>query len=327
MANIDNKIKREPLLQRILQEVGDIDREVKKEVSDLKSNKILQHRDLIPQYEKEAGRTLIIYVAQIRNQKSQIHYSDIAPLGSMLSNCGIVDNLDLMLHSPGGSGEVAEKIVEMCREYTKKEFRVIVPNMAKSAGTLTALGADKIVMGYCSELGPIDAQVPIVVSGMPRHVSAISVIRARDNLIQKIEEERESNKNYAGYFQQLSLIDPVFVEECIRGINFAIDFVMKWLPAYMLKDVDKREEIAKTIATNLAQLSPQDDRFTHGRMIGAQEARKMGLKIDYLKKDDSLWNILWEIYLRSEVFLMLNNTKERNITKLFFDKSSFLLAN
>ena len=38
-------------------------------------------------------------------------------------------------------------------------LRVIVPDFAKSAGTLIALGADWIVMSDTSELGPIDPQV------------------------------------------------------------------------------------------------------------------------------------------------------------------------
>ena len=40
-------------------------------------------------------------------------------------------------------------------------LRVIVPDYAKSAGTLIALGADRIVMGETSELGPIDPQITL----------------------------------------------------------------------------------------------------------------------------------------------------------------------
>jgi ClpP class serine protease len=53
-------------------------------------------------------------------------------------------------------------MVDMCRTHlagTDQKLRVIVPNIAKSAATLFALGADEILMGYLSELGPIDPQV------------------------------------------------------------------------------------------------------------------------------------------------------------------------
>ena len=70
----------------------------------------------------------------------------------------------------------------------------MVPNMAKSAGTLIALGADRIVMGYCSELGPIDPQIRIVVSNSPQLVSAWTFIRARDVLIERVTDARRNMK-------------------------------------------------------------------------------------------------------------------------------------
>lgn len=38
-------------------------------------------------------------------------------------------------------------------------LRVVVPDFAKSAGTLMALGSDAVVMSDTSELGPIDPQI------------------------------------------------------------------------------------------------------------------------------------------------------------------------
>src|SRR5262249_2099075 len=69
-------------------------------------------------------------------------------------------DLHLILDSPGGDGETAVRLVRSaqarCRELT-----VIVPNQAKSAGTLLAIGAHHIVMGPSSDLGPVDPQFRI----------------------------------------------------------------------------------------------------------------------------------------------------------------------
>lgn len=66
--------------------------------------------------------------------------------------------LDLIVHSPGGSPEAAEQIVEYLR--TQFDYiRCFVPLQAKSAATMIALGCDEIVMGHHSELGPIDPQI------------------------------------------------------------------------------------------------------------------------------------------------------------------------
>ena len=71
--------------------------------------------------------------------------------------------LDLLLQSPGGDIDKAENIVYMCRNRFSS-FRVIVPESAKSAATLIALAADSIIMGYTSELGPIDPQIEAFIS-------------------------------------------------------------------------------------------------------------------------------------------------------------------
>jgi ClpP class serine protease len=54
--------------------------------------------------------------------------------------------VDLILHSPGGSAEAAESIVEYLRTRFDR-VRVIVPVAAMSAATMMALSADEIVMG------------------------------------------------------------------------------------------------------------------------------------------------------------------------------------
>ena len=108
--------------------------------------------------------------------------SDIPVLGDLLRSLGDVETLNLLIHSPGGDGTVVEKFVSLCRAQCKR-FRVIIPNEAKSAATLIALGADQIVMGPPSELGPIDAQIPVIANGLYRLISAQSFIDARDDLL------------------------------------------------------------------------------------------------------------------------------------------------
>lgn len=97
---------------------------------------------------------MIVYISV-----KEISPDDIPPFGDLLQDINETD-LDLLLQSLGGDIDKAEKIVYMCREKAKS-FRVIIPESAKSAATLIALAADSIVMGYISELGPIDPRVVI----------------------------------------------------------------------------------------------------------------------------------------------------------------------
>jgi len=70
--------------------------------------------------------------------------------------------LDLILHSPGGSAQAGEQKLEYSR--TRFDYiRAIVPLQAKSAATMIALGCDEILMGDHSEPGPIDPQILVPV--------------------------------------------------------------------------------------------------------------------------------------------------------------------
>jgi len=116
-------------------------------------------RQLIEEIQSETQRELIVYIANLQHPGGGIDRNDVLAFGDLLEDKANVD-LDLLLQSPGGDIDVAEKIMYMCTRKAKS-FRVIVPESAKSAATLIALAADEIVMGYTSELGPIDPQITI----------------------------------------------------------------------------------------------------------------------------------------------------------------------
>lgn len=64
----------------------------------------------------------------------------------------------LVIESPGGYARDAFSIARMlCRH--AGGFLAVVPSYAKSAATLLALGAERILMGADAEFGPLDAQL------------------------------------------------------------------------------------------------------------------------------------------------------------------------
>jgi serine dehydrogenase proteinase len=68
------------------------------------------------------------------------------------------ERIHVILDSTGGSLDSAYKVVLYLRTFAK-EVRVYVPNRAKSAATLIAVGADRVVMSPFAELGPLDTQI------------------------------------------------------------------------------------------------------------------------------------------------------------------------
>jgi hypothetical protein len=262
----------------------------------------------------EKPRRLLVYVANINHQASGVNPADIVPFGDALAPIQKVKNLDLMIHTFGGSGETAEKIVEMCRNHCQEEFRVIVPNMAKSAGTLIALGADQIVMGYCSELGPIDPQVRIVVGNSPQFVSAWTFIHARDNLIAQANQAIAKKESPSPFLQQLAAIDPVFVTHCEQLMTFAKQLGRKWIASRLAAKGFSKDDAEQQADKVIKFLSNVEEHITHGRLILARELKsncEPPLGIAELDEEDESWQLLWELYVRCEVFLASNPPKAK----------------
>ena len=68
-------------------------------------------------------------------------------------------NVLLILVTLGGDPHVAYRCARLLQD-NYKEFSIFIPSLCKSAGTLLAIGAHKVIMAPFGELGPIDLQVP-----------------------------------------------------------------------------------------------------------------------------------------------------------------------
>ncbi|MDB6060258.1 MAG: hypothetical protein JWM78_361 [Verrucomicrobiaceae bacterium] len=112
---------------------------------------------LIRDIEEETGRQLIVYFTDCERSNAQIDGSDDAYIAELLQKCA-GKATDLLLETNGGMTDATEKISAQLRQATP-DLRVIVPRRAKSNGTLIALCGTSILMGFESELGPIDPSI------------------------------------------------------------------------------------------------------------------------------------------------------------------------
>ena len=264
---------------------------------------------------------LVSYILRFGHAKTLMHTADIPSLETVLNSVTGAEQINLLLHSPGGDGTVAEKMVDMCRAHLSgdnRKFRVIVPNIAKSAATVLTLGADQILMGYCSELGPIDPQVPIAVSGITQWVSAFAFVEARDKLMARISEAVKNNEATIGLLTQLAGLNIPFTDEMENQIGFAKKTAVTLLDKYMLKPKYPEPEARATAANEIAEKLLSKQLFpAHGHYIDGASASQIGLAVEVLDKDDELWKLLWEYYIRSEVQMNLQIQPPLIKTKLF----------
>lgn len=85
----------------------------------------------------------------------------------------------LLVHSPGGYANCAFKLAHGINRHCGS-FLVVVPRWAKSAATLLALGASRIILGSQGELGPLDAQVSD--AEREQDLSALDEVQALERL-------------------------------------------------------------------------------------------------------------------------------------------------
>ena len=213
-------------------------------------------------------------------------------------------DLDLLIHSGGGDLDSAEKIVCMCRDKCKS-FRVIIPQYAKSAATLITLAADSILMGYTSELGPIDPQISITLrDGKMLTRPAYSYLEG----LKKIKDEIKQDPSFiTTYLPLLEQLDPALLHYCQQAIERSKRFAYKWLCKYMCKGDTKK---AATIAEKLCDVAKY---LTHGVVIDHKEAKdELKLEVEFLDPNDKLWQEFWALYCQYEV-----DIRKMGVNKIF----------
>jgi hypothetical protein len=281
----DTTLQATPVFQRIVNELSSAHQVRKPIIQSIES--ITHHK-------------LVTYCALVQHPAAAIGYDDVPPFSALLGPLDNYAGLDLLVNSGGGSGDVAEKLVSMCRQFVPdgKTFRLIVPNLAKSAATMLGLAADRIVMGYCSELGPIDPQVAQVLpGGLVQYIAAKSFIDA----FQKIKDEVEqTGKLNQAYVPSLSNVNIAFLDFCEKATERARSYAMTWLPKHMCRGRADPADAAKAIAASLLDVSKY---LSHAQIIDAEEATRIGLAIEFLPPADQLWQLIWEYYCRADLFM------------------------
>lgn len=234
-------------------------------------------RQYLLQLHQRTGRNVIVY------------YSGWLSKPDTIPNLGIVDEdkngfmmavhgldrskgLDLMLHTPGGNLGATESIVDYLRKMFPADIRVIVPQLAMSAGTMIACCSNKILMAKHSSLGPIDPQV--------RGVPAYGVIQEFRRAYREIKRDPVKAEVWRPILMKYS---PTFLSECDLGIKWASQFVDGQLRAHMFRGVKGAGERAKKVVKGLTDYRGNK---AHNRHINFDDCKKIGLDVEPIETVD-----------------------------------------
>jgi hypothetical protein len=245
-----------------------------------------QRQAIIRRIQDNTGRKLLCYVA---GDAAPLDRDDPVGFVDLLHNVQAGQDVDLLLHTVGGDIDVAEKLITMLRtKVGTGRLRVVVPDFAKSAGTLIAIGADVIVMSDMSELGPIDPQI-VLTDGNGNRIrhsvqSYIDAYKAHTTALKK-------DPNDVAAAIMLGKLDPATVKLFESVMTRARSLAETLLQQGMFKELGNWSQAASAlIDTNRWQ--------SHGQMISWQDATdpKIGLTVDYLDPKSDLWTEYWQIY-------------------------------
>jgi hypothetical protein len=197
--------------------------------------------------------------------------------------------LDLIVHSPGGSLEAADQVVQYLRA-KYDNIRAIVPHNAMSAACMLCCACDEIIMGKQSAIGPIDPQLSWP-SPQGTPVSA-----AAQSLLDELKEAREvvgSNPHLAPIWAtRLQQFPPGIFATCRTTMELAESKVREWLENYMFRSDPASHKPAEISAW----LAAAPTHKTHGRPIGFDLCLEKGLKVTRLESSQEFQDAVLSVF-------------------------------
>lgn len=228
---------------------------------------------------------------------------DMDMLMAVLQETDLSKGLALLISSPGGDGLAAERILNACRTCSNTgNYIAIVAGKAKSAATMICFGASKIMMGPSSELGPVDPQIIRSEDGNTKRFSVFNYINSYEKLFNRAVKVKG---NLEPFLQQLARYDEREIEELRSAMSLSEDISVRALMTGMLKGKTKTK-IKKDIEVFL---NPSVGTKSHGRPIYFDEASKCGLNIEEMDVKSEIWNVAYELYVRTDQYVSTRVTK------------------
>lgn len=197
--------------------------------------------------------------------------------------------LHMILDSPGGDGETAVRMVRSAQARTS-ELTIIVPDQAKSAATILALGAHRILMGPTSDLGPVDPQFPVGEGQRRALVSAKDIIAA----VEAAEKAIAGNPDtYPLHSSLLSEVDALKVQQARSALERTSDLVAEALRSHPGRSEQQVNGLKRKLKKPLIDLPKE-----HGAVFGARDAEMHGLPVVVADPQSDQWKLIWRLYAK-----------------------------
>jgi len=261
---------------------------------------------IIKKLEKARGKTFVITYVTSTRQGFEVPMA-MDSIRLFFNHLSRIENpkkttIDLFIHSNGGDGTVPWRLVNLIRECCRS-FNVLVPNRAFSAATLTALGADSILMHPMGVLGPTDPMVSNLFnprdseSKKPLGIS-VEDVTAYIELLRDDVGIRHEDELVQAFNLLANKVHPLALGNVKRSRSQSTQLASKMLKLHMdpKKDAHKIEEIVERLTSKS---------YYHGHPINRKEAlEETGLNVKTLPKD--VEELMWKLYMEYEKEMLLD---------------------
>ncbi len=236
-------------------------------------------------------RPLIVYATKfldaLPNTPNFIDISDVDGFTDLVHSIKDSEEIDVLLHSPGGRPDATERIVHILRNKFKG-VHFLIPHSAYSAATMLALSGDSITLHPSATLGPIDPQI----NGIP----ARSIKRG----FEKVKEiiKKEGPEALPAYIPLIEKYTLDLLELCEDSEKLSKNLVSDWIRRFMLKGNEIYENQIEEVVNFF---SDYDEHLLHSRPLIISKLNKFELNIE--QSDNDLSQLLWESYIHLNGFL------------------------
>lgn len=253
------------------------------------------------------GRPFVVYFANFIKggnvPNNSIDDTDITAFSDLIEKVP-GNSLDVLLHSPGGLAESAERIVGLLRAKFS-DLRFIVPHTAYSAATLLTFSGNQILMDDRSALGPVDPQIMFrdSVTGEVYFVPSQTITLGFKRAIEALKEGQP--EVLRAYLPMLNKLNMHLFEICNNAEELTRRLAIEWLTSYMFNgqaDATERAEKIGGFFTDHSQTR------SHRRGIGIVKAQELGLNVFDMRENAKLRQAIWELYCAVEFFVDQSDT-------------------
>lgn len=184
------------------------------------------------------GRPAICVLSNMVNPQitasTSIDLTDDLPFSEMIAMIPAEQReIDIILVTPGGSGEQVAKFVDKLRpRFDRVSF--ILPYMAMSAGTIFAMSGNEIIMGNNSYIGPTDPQVP---NREGQWVPAQAILTLINDIQTRGEQHLKNGQNPLWTdLQLLKQLDGKDIGNALNQSKYSMELVEDFLFNYKFAD-------------------------------------------------------------------------------------------